>query len=974
MPPQPPSVLGSRAGVLALTFALVAGGVSRAADVQSPLADYLVTSWVDRDGVPIGTVYAVAQDKSGYLWLGTESGLVRFDGFRFVSAAELVTGEFPRAGAVSVFVTRDGALLVGFASGEAVKIRDLRVQQGELPDQPISRIDALAEDMSGTIWAVAGGRAHRYRDHQWVETAIDASRVRVLNAYVGRSGRLYLTSGQGVYRQTADGTSFERLSRDFAYAVSEGSDGNVWATHPVYGFVRAGKSTYDHTRLGNGYRAIHDSEGNLWIATIGKGLWRAKSSTRGGTGALQVEPAPALPGDSAQALFEDRQRNVWVGTPAGLLRLTRKPLIPVAYAGPILAIEATANGTGVWAGTRSDGLVKFSRSGERWHRTVHSAPEVVVYSLHHDHAGTLWVVTNRGLGRVEHDRVVLVVRTPTWTTGTWLTSDRTGRLWMGDRRRLFSYEKERLEEARFPWMTRPVQLGAIDRQDRLWVAFVDGAVGVVDAAGTFRQVLNSSSGPRAVRSLFEDHTGAMWIGASDGLYRYSGKLSSVQLSPESSRNQVWAIVEDDDGFLWINTDLGVLRIHPKELPKAADPAHLMRYRFFDGNDGLAGASVEFLRAAKGFDSTVWFARGGTLTTLDPNAVEFSDGLPSASVRIESVATERGLVDVSAEPSLSAGTRRLDVTFSVLRLSPTPRLRFRHRLEGFDRDWRDAGTRTSASYTNLPPGSYRLVVEAYSTQGPFGQPATWSFGLPPTIFETPAFRLLLLMLVAASVVMAWWLRTRIVRRQFAAVLEERARVSREIHDTLLQGVLGISLQLDHLEHAHPVEEADHRRRIGRLRLQLEAYIRDARQSILDLRSPVLEHRSFEEALHELAARLTSDTAMRCSVKVKGKPRECPPRVENELLRIAHEAIVNAVRHSGGTWVQTELRFDESSIVLRVSDDGRGFSLEGASLSEPKRFGLLSMKERAKTFGGELTIVTSAQRGTDIEAVFPMRATA
>ena len=763
------------------------------------------------------------------------------------------------------------------------------------------------------------------------------------------------------------------LSEDFAYATSEGRDGVVWSTHPVYGIVQARGASSDQARLGNGYRAIHDSDGNVWVATIGKGLWRVRLETGAPGDRIQVAPAPALPGDAAQALFEDRERNIWVGTPTGLHRLTRKPLTAVANAGPILAIEATAGGPGIWAGTLFDGLVRFSWDGQAWRRTVHSSSDVAVRSFHRDRAGTLWIgTTEGGLGRLDRDRPSLVARTPDSTQVWWITSDPQGTLWLGDRRRLFRYE-QRLVEASFPWATRGVQLGTADAHGNLWIAFDDGTIGVADAAGALREVAGLAPGNRTVHVMVEDASGTLWVGASDGLYRHDGdRLRPVQLSSEWPGNQVWAIVEDDQRFLWVNTDLGLLRIHPGEVAKAADPAHRIRYQFFDGNDGLAGASVEYLRAAKSSDSTLWFARGGALTAIEPAALApTADAGPSA-VQIESVATERGGLDITTARDLSAGTRRLDFTFSILHLSPTPRLRFRHRLDGFDRDWRDAGTRTTASYTNLPPGSYRLVVEAYSTQGTYGQAATWSFELPPTLYETRAFRVFALCAVSMLVVIAWWLRTRIVRRQFAAVLAERARVSREIHDTLLQGVLGISLHLDHLQHAPPLDDAENRRRFERLRLQLEAYIRDARQSILDLRSPVFEHRTFEEALNELAARLTADSDLRFSVKVRGKPRECPARVENELMRIAHEAIVNAVRHSGGTSIQVELRFDDAAIVLRVTDDGHGFDLERASSFDTKRFGLQSMKERAKSFGGDLSVVTGMDRGTDVEAVFPMRA--
>jgi signal transduction histidine kinase len=212
----------------------------------------------------------------------------------------------------------------------------------------------------------------------------------------------------------------------------------------------------------------------------------------------------------------------------------------------------------------------------------------------------------------------------------------------------------------------------------------------------------------------------------------------------------------------------------------------------------------------------------------------------------------------------------------------------------------------------------------------------------------------------------------VHRQFAAVLAERARVSREIHDTLLQGVVGIALQLDHLEQTQTGDSKENARRFERLRLHLEAYVRDARRSILDLRSPVLEQQTFEGALNEIGARLTADTNIDFSVEVKGKPRGCSPRMENELLRIAHEAIANAVRHSHASAIHVQLRFEEQSVALRVTDDGCGFNVERVAADSHARFGLVSMKERAKTLGGELRVDTAVHRGTDVEAVFPIRA--
>ena len=460
------------------------------------MADYLVTSWSDRDGVPIGTVYAVTQDASGYLWLGTESGLIRFDGFRFIPATAVVKGALPRTGATAVFVTRQGALLVGFTSGEVVRIDGLAVQAERIPKQPIGRVDALVEDASGTVWVVAQGRAYRERDGGWAAEPVDTPRVRVVNAFVGPSGRLYFTSSRGVYGEASGGGRFERLSEDFAYATSEGRDGAVWSTHPAYGVVQVRGTSSDQARLGNGYRAIHDSDGNVWVATIGKGLWRVRLDTAVQGDRIQVAPAPALPGDAAQALFEDRERNIWVGTPTGLHRLTRKPLTAVANAGPILAIEASAGGPGIWAGTLFDGLVRFSWDGQTWRRTVHSSPDLVVRSFHRDRAGTLWLGTIRGRAWPTRSRPSSRSwrERPIRRRSGGLPRIRAGTLWLGDRRRLFTVRAAPGRGQLSLGDARRSAWHSATPHGNLWIAFDDGTIGVADAAGAFARSRASRRG------------------------------------------------------------------------------------------------------------------------------------------------------------------------------------------------------------------------------------------------------------------------------------------------------------------------------------------------------------------------------------------------------------------------------------------------------------------------------------------------
>lgn len=963
---------------VALIAALLLARPSARMEVRPPLVDYLISSWADSDGAPIGTVYAIQQDRNGYLWLGADGGLLRFDGFRFRSAHTILRGVLPQATAVTLCLTVDGSLWVGFANGEISRISNDRVQPVGTRGLTRGSVDVLVQDSAGTMLAVAQGRIHRFRSNQWEALSISQPEDLVLNAYVGSDAALYVGTNRGLYRRTTDRV-FTQLAKDAVWAITQSPKGDLWITHPTFGFGRPNDDFHDARRLGNGYRMIRDRRGQLWVATIGGGLWLVHMGNGGSPEAAGVTPVPAVPGDSAQALFEDRDGNIWIGTPSGLHRLTRKILAPVASAGPVLSIEAASKGSDIWAGTRY-GLVRFSHQGREWRRTVHSSPDIQVNALHHDRQGVLWVGTNKGLARLEGDRAVVLPRTAISPAVYWLTSDSKNTLWLGNRQHLFRLASGVPVEVPLGPDTPALSFATADDQGRLWLAFENGGIGLVDAEGRFVQWQNPDGLARVERWIYaivQDSRGIVWIGASDGLHRYddNGRFSTARFASPRPGNGVWAIVEDEEGYLWLNADIGLLRIHPDEVvTAAANTSHPMRYRLFDGSDGLAGASVRFLRAARAGDSTLWFARGGALTVVNPRALVPGSGQSGAAVRIESASTEQGAFDVATGRSLAAGTRRLDLAFSVLQLSPSPRLRFRHRLVGFEDEWRDAGTRGTASYTNLSPGTYNFEVEAYSTEGVFARAAAWEFRVPPTVYQTRAFQLVLGFGVAAIISGAWWLRTGIVRRQFSAVLAERARVSREIHDTLLQGVVGIALQLDHLQHSQEDDPADNARRYERLKLHLEAYIKDARHSIRDLRSPVLERHTFEQALNEMGSRLRSGTSIDLSVRVQGKPRDLPARMENELLRIGHEAIVNAVRHANPSRIDVELRFDDASVALRIRDDGCGFELPHLSRESSRQFGLVSMHERARAMGGVLRVETSVHNGTDVEAVLPVHATA
>jgi signal transduction histidine kinase len=339
------------------------------------------------------------------------------------------------------------------------------------------------------------------------------------------------------------------------------------------------------------------------------------------------------------------------------------------------------------------------------------------------------------------------------------------------------------------------------------------------------------------------------------------------------------------------------------------------------------------------------------------------------VRIETVTADSRTQDPIPGLQLAPRTSHVQIAFSVLTLTDPARVRFRYRLDDYDRDWVDAPATRLASYTNLPPGHYRFRVLANGGDGVWRDPgAIWDFGVEPVFYQTRWFQALCVFAISLLVYASWRVHVRQVRRQFALVLAERIRMSRAIHDTLLQGLAGLALQVDDLSHTMETSPRAARERTVRIRRQVEDSIREARQSIWDLRSPRLASRDLPRALREAGESVIAGRPVKLDVKVSGAARTSAPFVDEQLLLIGQEALSNAVRHGRATEVSVQLDYNGDETRLRVRDDGCGFDPDEA-LRLNGHYGLVSMRERAEQVRGHIVISSKPGKGTDVQAIVP-----
>lgn len=957
---------------------------ARASDEPAALSNYVVTTWTAKDGLPSDVIWSVTQDSEGYLWLGTNGGPVRFDGVRFVTVDTISRTAMPKAPARTVYAGRDGSVWIGFAeTGGISRFFAGSVQNfGEREGLPQAMVLAMVETPEGTVWAGTARGLYTLSDARWIPAppSLGLPEVRVDSLYVDRNGDLLVGTAVGVYRQARHGVRFGVIDalndvRPTFRAFGEDAQGRVWMTDPEVGFRRLGEPTLPHpvAGRGRGNQLVFDREGSLWVATMGEGLWRVRLE---GGGRKEVVEVTGISG--ARTLFEDRDGNIWTGSGEGLMRLRKPRVVPLTNLGLIEAVDTTPDGA-VWAAT-ADELIQFKR-GPRAGWIQRRRPGVGrIRAISSNGRGGTWIATDAGLLRLsENEQWYQVGSGATILKRTnAMTADSRGGLWVSDREHgIFRWHPDR------PEVFDPVPALAglrvsrlyADSRDRLWFISNAGRLGMFTSEGTLR-MFSAQDGlsSEILLTVYEDSSHVIWVGAFDGLNRRVGERFVRFDQANRFRGGVGGIVEDEEGDLWLATASGIVCVSRRALDTSlTDPASEVHTSLFDTADGTAGMPISFggPSAVRARDGRLWFVTGRGLTSLEPSSLK--QPRAPAHVKVESVHVDEQWLAAEPGVQLPARTDRLQIDYTALDLTTPLRTQFRYRLEGFDAEWIDAGTRRHALYTDLPPRAYRFHVVASTSDGSWSDAsATWEFSIRPAFYQTTWFASLCVVAAGVATWALWRLRIRRIRRQFAMLLGERVRLSREIHDTLLQSLVGVALQFEaasnSLDDASPVRE-----HLLRIRRQVEGYIREARQSIWNLRTPTLGPRDLAVALREAAERATSGVPVDIEFVKRGTPDRVPTTdTDEQLVRICQEAVLNAVRHGKATQVKVELRYDPGAIVLQVADNGCGFEpAVPQELGAAGHYGLLSMRERAEQVGGEFTLRSAVAAGTIVEARVPVR---
>jgi len=974
-------------------------GVASALNPHWSLGEYAHEAWTQSDGTVPARPFAIAQGKDGFIWIGTGNGLLRFDGVRFLSWPAGNGEALPSRQIFSLLGARDGSLWVGTERGlshfehgrvtnllEADEADVVRISEdghgalwlwhsGSRAQQPLCRVEnntptcfgpeagiqpqntfaVLATD-SGTIWMGTSTALL-----EWQPGKLETYPLPGLEANANTEGVVALAPESngtllvGIDR-SGPGLGLERLQNGaLTPVVAPGFDGST--LHVLSLLV--------------------DRDQALWVGTSDNGILRLFEGR-----VEHFSTAEGLSGVSVRRLFQDAEGTVWAVTEKGIDHFRDRPVVSIARRTDFYSTEVdsvlTARDGSLWVGGWQT-LYVLPQGASTFVPAAGTLKEKQVTTLFEDNTGRMWVGIGDTLNTFKDGQFDPVHMDDGGRTGliVSMTQDRQGQLWavaLGPpRRRVLRIDPALHRASEVKGLPASSKVSS-DPDSGIWLGLLTGDI------ARYRddrlEVLHPSHDgpPSRIKQLVTEPDGSVLASTGFGLLVWRQDRTAVL----SSRNglpcaELFASVFDASGNLWLYMQCGLVRIEETELRNWwHDTAARLQVRIWDAADGAQGALAPFAGAARTPDGRLWFANDNVLQMIDPRVADRAPAPPP--VYIESFTADRLDYSIRGEATTPPLTHDFQIDYTAPNFSSPRKVRFQYRLEGFDRDWNDAGVRRQAFYTNLPPHNYVFRVKALNEGGPWSETAAeLKFTVRAAFYQTLWFKLFSLALVLTGVWIGYLIRIRQLQETLRGRMEarsaERERIARDLHDTLLQGIQALMYRLQTWA-VDPAIPPAQQHEIDAVASQTVKIIIEARDRIVQVRRASPRPGELAEALAAAGHAHAEGPQPLLDIRIVGKPRALTPEAQEQLIGIGVEAINNAYQHSSATQITATVQYHRRWLRLTVSDDGSGFQGDLEAVKE-NHFGLMGMQERAALLNTELSIDGRKGPGTTVELTVPAR---
>lgn len=961
-----------------------------AEEPDKAMSQYVRDWWGTERGFPGGPVYAITQTTDGYLWIGTEKGLVRFDGLNFRLFNQTNTPSFPSGPVLGLVGDREGSLWIRMRNPSMLRYRGGKFENvmADL-EQAEAGITAMCRGQNGEVYfsALVNGTL-RYSEGRFTRIASTEGRPNFLVLSMAETplGDLWLgTRDSGLFNikegriiQVTNGLPDLKINSLLAVG-----DQGLWAGTDN-GVVRWNGTEFTTAGVSPSLKNIQalamtqDRLSNIWVSTS-TGLLRI--DTRGIT---SFEESTQRTGTPSTALFEDREGNLWTANTQGIERLRVSAFVTYSTAqgmpsesnGPVYV----DSGGRAWFAPLDGGL--YSINAGRIERVAAAAiNKDVVYSIT-GRKGELWIGRQRG-GLTHLDYKGRLPRAETFTEADGLAQNsvyvvhqsRDGTVWAGT----LSAGVSRFSNGRFTTLTAADGLASnminsiLESSDgTMWFATPTG----LSALSNNRwQTYKQSEGlpSENIHCLLEDSSGRLWIGTSNGLaFINEGRAYAPPAMPAQFSEAILGMEEDKNGSLWIATSSRVLRVNRDRLIGGGlTDAEVREYGSADGLQGIEGVKRHRSVVTDSLGQ-VWFSLNRGLSVVDPARLVNSS--TPAIIHVESVSADGTSIDLRGPVRILSANQRITFNYAGLSLSIPERVKYRYLLEGFDPGWSEAVSTREVAYTNLAPGPYTFRVIASNSDGVWNSDeAIISFEIEPMFWQTLWFRFLIGIALIVILLAFYQLRLRQLTKQlnvrFEERLAERTRIAQELHDTLLQGFLSASMQL-HVAVDNLPDDSPAKPRLNRVLQLMRQVTEEGRNAVRGLRSSSKNSTlDLEQAFSRIKQELGIQGPTDFRVIVEGHPRPLRPIIRDEVYRIGREALVNAFRHSRAKSIEIEVEYLSNNLRILVRDDGCGIDPQVLRSGRDGHWGLSGMRERADRIGARLKVRSRLATGTEVELSVP-----
>jgi len=956
-----------------------------AIDPDKEITQYVHSTWRVEDGLPQNAITKILETSDGYLWLGTQAGLARFDGVSFTIFDHTNTPSLKGDYISDLAEDSRGTLWIGTTNGGVTSLRDGVFKHLDPVEPRGSSVFAAGPD--GSLWVGGYGGLQHFKKGALIKTYTSADGLSgnpVKSVVVDRNGAVWIGSPGGLNRlvngKMQTYTVRDGLPNTDVSALCLDADGTLRVKTQNSEFVQWTNGRFVPWHIpgitGSNVRdVIRDRDGEYWLASNTEGLLRVN-----GTRVSQFTTKDGLASDAAAHVYQDRDGNLWVGTLGGLERFRDGSFTTFLKPGGISDNRVDSvieDGFGdIWA-AGPDGLHQLHGTDIRVYKPSDKTLEP--WALGIDHASHLLVGTSQTLMQMDHGSLV---PSPAACAGippylmSAILADSAHQIWVttlgGGLAHCINGKLSENFTAATGLLSNKLYALARGANDTIWIG---GDNGLNSIQGSQIKSYQKFTGLHNawILSLYVDNKNILWIGTfGQGLFRLEdGRFTQYSIQQGLQNDTVYGIVEDASDNLWIGSDKGVSRITREDLDAVATGfRQVITPVAFGKADGMKSISLSGgtqPSAWRAHDGRLWFPTERGVIVVDPEKLTLDNRAPQS--RVEQMTADEVHIDLESPVRLQPGTRRLEIRYTAPNLSTPERTEFRYRLDGYDEQWIPGKTQRIALYTNLSPGHYTFHVVARVANGSWStHEGTLVFDLSPQFYQSIWFRFLCVFAFIALLWGAYRLRVGFLHAR-AAVLEERQRIAREIHDSLAQSLSGILFQTEaaliSMTRA-PEMTTTHMKSARDL---AKTSLDDARYSVWNLSPPVLDQKNLSESVTSMARQLAQGRVEELDINSTGNAWALQPEAKHHVVMIVQEAISNAIQHGEARTISITLVFEDKALSVTVSDDGRGFAQAIGEQTPARGYGLRNMQHRSNSLGAKLAVTSQVGSGTRVMLCIP-----